>query len=61
MLRITQESPGGLISLNPFEDVIVEGNEMYQVVLDSLSDFVVVDPSVTTVTILDNDGKECQF
>ena len=45
------------LTLNPIDDAIVEGNEVYQVTLASLSDFAVIDPSITTVTILDNDCK----
>ena len=45
------------VTLNPIDDDLVEGNQMYQITLASLSDFAVVESSATTVTISDNDCK----
>ena len=53
------ESTGSMICVdfNIMDDDLVEGPEVFRLILNTDDDFPVVDPGIANVTINDNDGK----
>lgn len=61
VLMFDESSSRREVNISIIDDILVESDELFQVELilisNELSQFVRIRPSVTTITILDDDGK----